>query len=385
METPEKILVVDDEELIRNMISRALSSEGYDCLTAESTDQALSMLQGQPVSLVLSDIMMSGRPGTELLAEITRHYPEVKVLMITALGDSDTAIDCMRQGAVNYITKPFSLSQLLDAVKVALKRRRDEIEVLARHEQIEGELLDRQGEMQRAAEELCKLDQRKSDFLASVSHELLTPLNSIIGFSEILTDPGVSEAERQEFLQSIIQQGLRLKEIIEAMLTANELQCQHIDLHREAVGIGEMLAGAVAEMQRANPERKYVLDCAAGLPDIQLDQLWFKTVLSNLLDNAVKCTAAGDHIGVTACLKKAGVRISITDSGIGIPAKDLNYVFEEFYQVGNSLVDKKPGIGLGLSFCRRIVELHGGKIWAESEGEGQGCTINLVLAVAEES
>ncbi len=153
-EKRETILIVDDEEMVRKLLHQKLSSEGYQCQEAGNADQALNELKSNTVELVLLDIKMPGKSGVELLPEIKANYPDTAVIMATAITDTSTAIQCMREGAYDYITKPFNLDEVVLNVDRALEKRRLELENRDYQQHLEEKVARRTKELRRAIEKI---------------------------------------------------------------------------------------------------------------------------------------------------------------------------------------------------------------------------------------
>ncbi len=150
----ERILIVDDEEIIRKLLHQKLSSEGYHCAEASTADQALDKLRSNAVELVLLDIKMPGKSGVELLPEIKASYPDTAVIMATAISDTSTAIQCMKQGAYDYLTKPFSLDEVILSIDRALEKRRLELENRDYQQHLETEVAKRTEQLRQAFEKI---------------------------------------------------------------------------------------------------------------------------------------------------------------------------------------------------------------------------------------
>jgi signal transduction histidine kinase/DNA-binding response OmpR family regulator len=228
----------------------------------------------------------------------------------------------------------------------------------------------------------------KQQFVANVSHELRTPLNIIIGFSEaIVLSPesyGVRTVPRPFMgdVNRIYRSAQHLKNLIDDVLDLSKIDAQHLPLFVERAETGQVIADAV-DMVAPLAEQKGLTLCievTPELPPVLLDRLRVRQVLLNLLSNAVRFTEQGG-ITVRAARVEDAIRIQVEDSGPGIPAANLARVFEEFYQVEPALTKRFDGTGLGLALSRRFVELHGGRMWVESElGRGSRFSFTLPLA-----
>ncbi len=227
-----------------------------------------------------------------------------------------------------------------------------------------------------------ELDRVKSDFLSVVSHELKTPLHSIKGFVDIIlmgkTGP-VSDTQR-DFLSTVRQQAEALQNMINDLLEFSRLEAGQIRLKIETVPVGQVVQSVVERMRPLAQEGSIRLanQVPARFVTIEADRARLEQVITNLLANACKFTPADGKVSVQARDLGAEVQISVSDTGIGIPADQLGRIFERFYQVDGTATRSYRGTGLGLTICKHIVEYHGGRIWVESE-EGKGSTFHFVL------
>ncbi|MCR5756824.1 MAG: HAMP domain-containing histidine kinase [Selenomonas sp.] len=230
----------------------------------------------------------------------------------------------------------------------------------------------------RMAKELESIDHLQKGFTGSVSHEFKTPLSSIVGFSEILLEDGLSEEERREYTGLVHEEALRLSRLAENLLRLSRLDAQAIVMRHETIGVDEQLRQCVillAERWEAK-QISFVMDLPAL--NIMGDADLTKQVWLNLIDNAVKYTEAGRTIHISGQLRQDCICVRIRDEGIGIPAEKLSHIFDRFYQCDES--HKEKGHGLGLSIVKRILELLGGRIVCHSQ-LGQGTEMLVALPV----
>jgi len=238
-------------------------------------------------------------------------------------------------------------------------------------------------EIEIKSRELEVASQHKSEFLASMSHELRTPLNAIIGFSDVLLDGMFGEmTEKQtEYLQDILASGRHLLSLINDILDLSKIEAGRMELDLADFHLPAAIDDALLLMRERAGRRGLTLERHVGerLGEIRADERKVKQILLNLLSNAVKFTPEGGRIDVRATLVSGTAEISVTDTGIGIAPDDQEAVFEEFRQVGTA-AKKVEGTGLGLALCRKFVELHGGRIWVESQ-LGSGSTFTFAIPV----
>jgi signal transduction histidine kinase len=250
----------------------------------------------------------------------------------------------------------------------------------------------------------------KSDFLANMSHELRTPLNHIIGFTELVVDRQCGDLNKvqEEYLKDVLLSSRDLQSLINDILDFSKLEAGKLDLEVGDIHLRRLLEGSLDKVkEKALKHRIRLFTEMNGIPEvIQGDERKLKQILYNLLSNAVKFTPDGGVVTLAACRlffqdaqwrsedgrvepiplvpSAAGewVKFSVRDTGIGLKAEDLERVFAPFEQADNSVSRKYQGTGLGLSLTKRLVELHGGKIWAESQGLGMGSVFQYLLPLA---
>jgi signal transduction histidine kinase len=217
--------------------------------------------------------------------------------------------------------------------------------------------------------------QHKSEFLANMSHELRTPLNAIIGFSEGLTDRmfGDLNEKQEEYLKDIYSSGTHLLSLINGILDLSKIEAGRMELELTDFHLPTALDNALMLVRERAGRRSITLEMSVDerLGEIRADERKVRQVALNLLSNAIKFTPEGGRIKVTAVPKDGSVEVSVSDTGVGIAPEDQEAVFEEFRQVGTA-EKKAEGTGLGLTLCRKFVELHGGRIWVKSAPVGRG-------------
>jgi signal transduction histidine kinase len=223
-------------------------------------------------------------------------------------------------------------------------------------------------------------NQHKSEFLANMSHELRTPLNAIIGFSEVLLQRmfGGLNGKQEEYLQDVLSSGRHLLSLINDILDLSKVEAGRMELELDRFDLPQALQDTLVLVReravRHGIELSFEADPRVG--GVVADERKIKQVMLNLLSNAVKFTPEGGRVDVRALPTDGAVEISVADTGIGIAPENQELIFEEFRQVGGDYAHKREGTGLGLTLARKLVELHGGRLWVKSQ-QGQGSTFTF--------
>jgi signal transduction histidine kinase len=233
----------------------------------------------------------------------------------------------------------------------------------------------------RAYEEARRANELKDDFLATLSHELRTPLNAMVGYARMMRSGAVPEARREAALDVIERNGNMLAQIVEDILDVSRIVSGKLKLTVGLVDVASLIADAIATVAPAAERRGVglVTRVEPGVDTISADPDRLRQVLWNLLSNAVKFTPAGGTVEVRAATGAGGIEIEVIDNGRGISSEFLPFIFERFRQADHPFTREQGGLGLGLSIARNIVEMHGGTIHAESDGEGRGATFRVRL------
>ena len=237
-----------------------------------------------------------------------------------------------------------------------------------------------QRRLEASLSELAELDRLKNDFIAITSHELRTPLGLILGHATFLRE--LIGEEHREQLEVIIKNASRLKEIIENLSSMDNYETGLARLRQRTISVARVIEDAVASFADMADKRNITLKAELGRDDLFVrgDSTKISIAISNLIKNAIMFTDDGGHITVAGQSVPGYIKISVMDDGIGIPAKDLPRIFERFFQVESHLTRKHGGMGLGLSVAKVMIEMHGGRIWAESE-EGRGSNFSFLLPI----
>jgi signal transduction histidine kinase len=376
----DRILIVDDEADIAAILKLHLEDSGYITAWAGNGDAALEMLKDGKFSLALMDVRMPGMNGVEVLKRIGDTGLDVVVIMMTAHGSEDLAVECMKSGAVDYISKPFSLDDTLQRVERAVSTRRL--------------LLSKK-----------RLEQEKEDFFFMLSHDLKNPITAVIGSIDIMREGrlGPVNTEQVEYLQSAIDSCNEVVAMVDNLLDVQRFEAGKMPVVLRPNKPAAIATAAVERFSKAAEHDgiELVLDKDDDTTEVAVDRNLMVRVFANLLVNAIKFTPAGGKIEVSCCCVRnsaahriripvyfvppAGfanrhcfVRISVKDTGNGIPHEDLDHIFERYTQSQNAVGRERGGAGLGLAFCKMAVESFNGIIWAESEA-GVGSEFIILL------
>jgi len=312
----------------------------------------------------------SGPAALELLKQTGLDIP---FIFVSGTMGEDTAVAAMKAGAHDYVMKG-NLKRLAPAVERELReaegrRERKRLEEEVRHKQ--------------RLEDILRF---KSEFIANMSHELRTPLNSIIGFSELLEDQlaGPLTDKQRGYIHNVWTSGKHLLDLINDILDLSKVEAGKIELHMETFSLREALGAALTMVRPQAAKKRISLQSEiVAETTVTADPLRLKQIVYNVLSNAIKFTPEGGQVTVAArTVQGVFVEIAVTDTGIGIRAEDVPKLFREFSQVGGEHTRGQQGTGLGLALSKRLVELHGGQMWVQSEGENRGSTFTFTLPIS---
>ena len=367
-----RLLIVDDEEAQLRALCDTLELEGYAPKGFASPSEALSKLQPGAFDLLLTDLMMPGMDGIELLQAAQRVDRDLAAIVMTGHGTIDTAVKAMQAGALDYILKPFRLNQMMPVVARALETRR----LRRLNRELEQRVLERTRELEIANRDL-------EAFSFSVSHDLRAPLRIIQGFCEMfIEDFGSGVPEEGRTLLNRIEEGAhRMSRLIEALLNFSRAGRSAMEPAR--IAMSELVRSVIAELCEQSPSRKVEVDIA-DLPDARGDPALIRQVLVNLLSNALKFTGTrpAARIEVTSAEHEGQRVYRIADNGVGFDEAYAHKLFGVFQRLHSE--ESFTGTGIGLSIVKRIIERHGGRIWAEGR-PNEGAVFSFTLpAVAPE-
>jgi len=378
------ILVVDDEKDILYVLSLCLEQFGYGVSTAINADEAYCMISNFEFDAILSDVMMPGEDGLSFLAKIHQILPEVPIIIMTGFAQMQMAIDAIKNGAFDFIHKPFDVEYLGQVMRKAVtysslrrleKNYREELEEAVAHRTSELEHAHTQLEAIRAM--LLKAACDKTEFLTTMTHEMRTPMNGVIGALELLADVELS-GRQQEYLCLARQSAENMLALVDRVLSFSGGVCRGPAVFQDAIDLqGVIDSVAVAHRPQYTARGlSFDVQVAPEVPRrIKGDSEQLTRMLDILLGNALKFTSKGG-VSLEVSLERiegqhALIQVCVSDTGIGIPPEMIEHVFDPFFQVDGSLKRKYGGAGLGLSIARQTAALFNGDIRAEiTPGEG---------------
>jgi signal transduction histidine kinase len=396
--SPAPILVVDDQPMNLDAIDALLAQSDCQTVRAHSADQALLAVLEQDFAAIVLDIKMPGMSGIELADLIktrprSRHTP---ILFLTAhMFNERDVLRGYGAGAVDYLTKPihgeilrskiavfielFRMTRELARANEALRREaveraRAEEALRTVNQELEGRVRDRTQALERA-------DRRKDEFLAVLGHELRNPLAPIVSAVEVLEDRRATPMDQGQAREVIRRQVRQMTRLIDDLLDVGRITSDRLVLRPSQADLSAVIEAAVETSRPAMDERGHRL--TVSLPPepvlLHVDAARLSQVLSNLLSNAAKYTRPGGDIQIQAELAEAELVIHVRDSGIGIDQGLLPTIFELFVQVDHAGGFGGGGLGIGLALARQLVEMHGGRLEARSEGAGRGSEFSVWL------
>ena len=379
-----QVLLVEDNagdaRLLREMFSRERAGS-FELTHLLRMSEAVAHLAQGGVDIALLDLGLPDAHGLEILRRVHTVAPEVPVIVLTGLDDEALAAQAMKEGAQDYLIKGQIENRALPrALRHAIERQHMQAELI------------------KAAEELKKLDEMKSNFISIAAHELRTPLTSIKNAVDLILTKKTGEitGNQERFLLMAQRNINRVADLVGDLLNISKIESGKFELLLTPIDLKQLIESVFITLGPSADKKSLPLnlDYSADLPAIRADVGKIEQVLINLINNSIKFTPATGVI--TIGVYQVGnvpnmpdgvrgyVEISVADTGIGIPEEHRMHLFEKFYQVEGSLSRKeRGGTGLGLAISKGIVEAHGGKIWFESN-EGKGSKFNFTLPIVDE-
>lgn len=375
--TDERVVIIAPVGQDAEAMAALLDAEGFRTEVSGGLAEACEKLSNGG-ALLLTEEALELPQVSDLLEALKAQPPwsELPLIILTTGGESRLVklLDLIAEaaGSVTLLERPIGAATLLRSVQVAMRSRRRQYQVR--------ELLAREQALRAEAE---RANQIKDEFLATVSHELRTPLNAILGWATLMTRAKADDATVARAVEAIERNAKAQAQLIEDLLDVSRMISGKLRLNVKPIELISVIKAAVDAVHPAAEAKglqlEMVFDAAADR--ILGDASRLQQVIWNLLSNAVKFTHRGGRVQIKLERTDSHARIMVSDTGAGIPSEFLSHVFEPFRQADGTITRGQPGLGLGLAIARRLVELHGGKISAASEGEGQGASFTVTIPI----
>jgi signal transduction histidine kinase len=355
-----RVLVVDDETGMRLAIARVLNAFtvkpgdddttiSFDVRTAETGEEALERIEEAVPDILLLDLKLPGISGLDVLRQVNERGLPTLTVMITAYATLETAIDATKQGAHDFLPKPFTPDELRVAVRRVVKH------------------LVVQRQARRLAEEKKQV---RFQFISVLGHELKAPLAAIEGFLQILKDgtAGSDPAVLQQVIDRALARSGGMRRLIAELLDLTRIESGQKRRDFTDVDVRDIAQASLDMVAAAAGERKVAL--ALHAPDrvpVVADRGEIEILFNNLVSNAVKYNRDGGRVDVTIEPTESGLRIEVADTGIGLSPEEASRLFQEFVRIKNDKTRTIPGTGLGLSIVKKLAQLYGGDVTVQSE------------------
>jgi signal transduction histidine kinase len=354
---PPTILIVDDEVVIRELCAKALKD--YDVFQAGTCEDALRLYEKESIDLILTDVMMPGGTGLDLLRQVKIIDPMAIVIIMTGFVEKDIILEALKEGADDFINKPLNLLQLKTVAEKALAKKA-----------LKEELAN-----------LKKLDHLKSIFLSLISHKLRTPITTISLFLQDIQH-GVYDMTDPSFAQNvkmINDETIYLSRMVSDLLDFSQVMEAGEGLHREPCDLNLIVAAIVHGSQEAQNKPGIETDFhEVPLPPLLLDRKKITFALQQIIDNAYKFSGEVGHVSISLHDAGDNVCVLVSDTGVGLPHDEIPKVFEKFYQIDPGNTGQVRGFGLGLFYAREFIRLHEGSVSLDSQ-PGLGATVTVML------
>lgn len=364
----KRVLIVDDSFSIRHLMQNLLARQGAHPDEASTGQEALDRLDaGQRYDLILLDLLLPDMSGLQVLQRIRERDRESAIVILTAFADVKTALEAVRHGADGYLQKQevavsSDYSQLFYALEQAWQHR---MGLLAQEQ----------------------LDKVKGEFYSMVAHDLRNPVGQILGITELLLELEPLSPAQRELLSLAQTAAHRLLELANDYLDFAQIDSGYLRLDLGPAELGEIVrsSAALAEVQTRARRQTLHLELPAAPIRAWVDARRIGQVVDNLLSNAIKYTPEGGQIWVRLREEGGEAILQVADTGFGIPAEQIPSLFSKYHRVPGEATRGVHGAGLGLLIVKEIVQAHGGRVWAESEGiPGKGTTFTVVLPLLQE-
>ena len=336
-----KLLFIDDEDIVLKSSKRIFAGSDHEIDTAPSGDEGLAMAMAKDYDIVVTDLKMPGLGGMEVLKALRRDRPKTTVIIFTGFSSVDTAREALKNGAFDYVPKPFTPDELRSVIANAIEARKD------------------------------AAGAKMLDLMAIVSHELKSPLAAVQTTATTLQRGyfGKLEPEQQRIVETIIRNCSYLEDIIRSYIDLSKMELDGLALFKEKVHFASAVIGPVLDMPgvRDNVRRMAIVTEIDGDPVIEGDPNLLKILVANLVNNAVKYGAEGTPVRIRLAAEVGELVLAVRNEGVGIPEEDMPRLFKRFERLKQKGTEGVKGSGLGLYISKTVVDKHKGRIWVEGE------------------
>ncbi|OGS46227.1 MAG: hypothetical protein A2539_03020 [Elusimicrobia bacterium RIFOXYD2_FULL_34_15] len=363
MNTDINILIVEDNpgdfKLVSDMLKRHIN-QSFKISSAVLIKDALEILQKEKFDVILLDINLPDSRGLEGLEKITNQSKSYPVIMLTGLDDENFGMEAVKMKASDYLVKgQITENLLIRSIRYAIERKHGE-------------------EMLKAKNfELLEIDKKKTEFVSMVAHDLRTPLTSIMGFADSLTNSKLKLTEEQKviFIGYIQEESRRLGRLISDFLDISNIEEGKLELKKQKTDIKPIICKTIDMFKMDVKDIQFKIEFENDLPEVDIDYDRIRQVLQNIIGNAIKYSPAKSIINIALKRKFNEVQTMISDQGPGIANEEKLKIFEKFYRVDSHISRLELGTGLGLAISKAIIKRHGGRIWVEDNMPTGSCFI----------
>ncbi len=341
MDKKTRILIIDDEDIVLKSCLRILKNEAYEIKTASSGDEGMRRVAENEPDIVITDLKMPGMSGMEVLADLRKNRPDVTVVIFTGYATVENAREALKAGAFDYIPKPFTSEELRSVVDNAVKSREK------------------------------NSDSGMLDIMAIVSHELKSPVSAVHTTAETLYRGylGTLDPEQKKTVERILRNCQYLEDIIRCYIDLSKMDIDNLESFSKNIDlVGEVIQPVLDIPEyKDNMKKMTIVTDFSVQPHVNGDPNLLQIVITNLLNNAIKYGAEGTEIAVRLYEDGGNIVFSINNKGVGISKKDIEErLFKKFNRLKQKGTEGVKGSGLGLYICKKIIEKHRGRMWAES-------------------
>lgn len=373
---PINVLLVEDDDddfvLVQDLF-KEIGNERYKLKRAASYEEAVALESPCDYDICLLDYRLGAHDGLELMDNLRTLGFQCPMILLTGQTDDEIDRRAMKAGAADYLIKGQIYAQNLErSIRYSIQQK-----------QLAEERV-RNAREQAAREEAESANKAKDDFLAVLSHELRTPLNAMLGWVRLLKTNRDSEEIFEKAVDAIERSAVTQTKFVEDLLDITRIVNGTVRLTMRSFSLNQVIEMSADGIRPVADAKSIALEYQTASEEMWIfgDSDRMQQIVNNLLSNAVKFTPEGGRVGLS--LEKAGdkARIGVWDTGQGISKEFLPRVFERYKQANNSTTNRKGGLGLGLAIVKHLVDLHGGTISAESDGEGHGSTFVVTIPLA---